>query len=260
MRQTTQILILLIFITLVPALADEDANKLISKYLNQMVRHTANFSIGIEYYVKDSSPIHLSFSWKRWVQKEKVSHLIEMQYPNSEAGKRLLVHEYPNGSSDRFAFRPKSVLKKNIRITGPRHYRYKKLRISVQELIGGELAKYTHHLLETKRLNKKDCYLIENRLKLLFRNNSDYPRSVIALSVKNHELVQWKLYDRDNRLAKLILPGKIKDIDGVRTIISFRITDPRRDSTLIFNVKSADYHPRFNPIIFEKENLTESIQ
>lgn len=260
MRQTTRILILFFFIGLMPALADQQANQLISNYLNQMVRHSATFSIGVEYYVKEKAPIRLSFSWKRWVQQKKVSHLIEMEYPNSEEGKRLLVHEYPNGSSDRFAFRPKSVLKKNVRITGPRHYRYKRLRISVQELIGGELAKYTHHFLEKKRFNNKDCYLIENRLKPLFRNKSDYPRSVIALSVKNQELAQWELYDRDDHLAKLILPGKIKDIDGVRTIISFRITDPRRNSTLIFNVKSVDYHPRFDPIIFKKENLTESVQ
>jgi len=260
MIKTTPILILFFLASLMPTLADQDANQLISNYLNQMVKHTATFSIGVEYYVKDKSPIRLSFSWKRWVQQTKVSHLIEMEYPNSEVGKRLLVHEYPNGSSERFAFRPKSVLKKNVRITGPRHYRYKKLRISVQELIGGELAKYTHHFLKKKRLNNKNCYLIENRLKPLYRNESDYPRSVIALSVNEQELVQWELYNRDNHLAKLILPGKIKDIDGVRTILSFRITEPRRESTLVFNVKSVDYHPRFDPIIFKKENLTESIQ
>lgn len=260
MIQIVQILTLSFLMGLMPALADKHANQLISKYLDQMVRHTANFSIEVEYYVEDNPPVRLSFSWKRWIQQKKTSHLIEMKSPNSEAGKRLLVYEYPNGSSDQFAFRPKSVLKKNVRITGPRHYRYKKLRISVQELIGGELGKYTHHFLEKKQLNKKDCYLIENHLKPLFLSKSDYPRSIIALSSENQELVQWELYDRANRLAKRIIAEEIEEIDGIRTITSFRMNDPRRNSTLMFNVKSVDYNPRFDPIIFVKENLTQSIQ
>ena len=238
-----------------PVLADERGDELIAAYLDQAAGKNARVTIQIKHVKGSQPPIFLAFTWMRRVQAKLTSHFIRMESPPSEQGKLLLVHERPDGSSDYVAYRPQSALSKKVRISGARHYKYKSLRISVQELIGGELAKYTHHYLGNREIGGVSCHLVENRLKPEFTGKSDFPRSILALSADRMTMVQWELYDRSNRLARKMVATETKVVDGTPTVTRARISSPQRDSQLQFNVQSIEFDPSFKPDLFRKEFL-----
>ena len=141
-----------------PALGDERGDELIAAYLEQAARKNKRVTVQVKHVKGSQPPIVLAFTWMRRVQAKLTSHFIRMESPESEQGKLLLVHERADGSSDFVAYRPQSALRKKVRISGARHYKYKSLRISVQELIGGELAKYTHHFLGNREISGVLCH------------------------------------------------------------------------------------------------------
>lgn len=240
-----------------PALADERGDKLITAYLDQAARKNQRVTVRVKHVKGSPPPIFLAFTWMRRVQAELTSHLIRMEAPESERGKLLLVHERPDGSSDFLAYRPRSALRKKIRISGARHYKYKSLRISVQELIGGELAKYTHHYLGSKEVGGVPCHRVENRLKPEFIGKSDFPRTVLALSADSMTMVQWELYDRTNRLARKMVAIETRVVEGTPMVTRARISSPQRDSHLQWTMESIEFDPQFQPGLFRKETLQQ---
>ena len=238
-----------------PVLADERGDELIAAYLDQAARKNARVTVQVKHVKGSQPPIRLAFTWMRRVQAKLTSHFIRMEAPRSEQGKLLLVHERPDGSSDFVAYRPQSALRKKVRISGARHYKYKSLRISVQELIGGELAKYTHHFLDSREVGGVLCHRVENRLKPEFTGKSDFPRSVLALSADRMTMVQWELYDRANRLARKIVATETKVVKGTPMVTQARISSPQRDSQLQWTVQSIEFDPPFEPDLFRKESL-----
>ncbi len=255
MRQLPYLIPCLCLAVASPGLADERGDALIASYLDQTAHKNARLTIRVEHSQGIQPPIRLAFTWMRRVQSKLTSHFIRMEAPPSEKGKLLLVHQRPDGSSDYIAYRPQSALRKKVRISGARHYKHKNLRISVQELIGGELAKYTHHFLGSQEVRGVPCHLVENRLKPQFRSKSDFPRSVLALSTEKQTMVQWKLYGRSNRLVKKIVAVETREIDGIPTVIQARVTNLQRGSQLLVNVQSVEYDPQFDPELFRKEYL-----
>ena len=238
-----------------PALADKRGDELIAAYLDQAARKNARVNVQVKHVKGSQPPILLAFTWMRRVQAKLTSHFIRMEAPESEQGKLLLVHERPDGSSEFVAYRPQSALRKKVRISGARHYKYKSLRISVQELIGGELAKYTHHFLGSREIGGVHCHLVENRLKPEFIGKSDFPRSILALSADSMTMVQWELYDRTNRLARKIVATETKVVEGTPTVTQAQISNPQRDSRLQWTVQSIEFDPPFEPDLFRKESL-----
>lgn len=251
-----RLLILCIFLAAAsPALADERGDELIAAYLDQAAGKNQRVTVQVRHVKGSQPPILLAFTWMRRVRAELTSHLIRMEAPESEEGKLLLVHERPDGSSEFVAYRPQSALRKKVRISGARHYKYKSLRISVQELIGGELAKYTHHFLGSRKVEGIPCHLVENRLKPEFIGKSDFPRSILALSADSMTMVQWELYDRTNRLARKMVATETRVVEGTPMVTQARISSPQRDSHLQWTVQSIEFDPPFQPDLFRKEFL-----
>lgn len=238
-----------------PALADERGDELIAAYLEQAARKNKRVTVQVKHVKGSQPPIVLAFTWMRRVQAKLTSHFIRMEAPPSEQGKLLLVHERPDGSSDFVAYRPQSALRKKVRISGARHYKYKSLRISVQELIGGELAKYTHHFLGSRKVGGVPCHLVENRLRPEFTGKSDFPRTILALSTDTMTMVQWELYDRTNRLARKMVATETKLVEGTPMVTQARISSPQRDSQLQWTVQSIEFDPPFEADLFRKESL-----
>src|SRR5437773_8164465 len=124
-----------------PYLAGADAagEQVVLRYLSESARKDAVLSMAVDYTEPGKERLHLEFTWMRKIKQGLASHLLRIETPESEKGKLLLVREKPGGGADYLAYRPGSVLKKKVRITGAREYKFKALTVSVQELIGGEL-------------------------------------------------------------------------------------------------------------------------
>jgi len=241
-----------------PGFSGKKADALIASHLEKTTRRNARITIQVDHRRGKKPPISLAYTWLRHVRPSFTAHLIRMESPPSQKGKLVLVHEGSDGSAEYTAYRPKSTMKKKVRISGSRHYKYKSLRISIQELIGGELGKYTHHYIGQQKLRGVECHLIENRIKLNFKRKTDYPRSILALRASNHLMVRWELYDKSNRLEKEIVALETLEMEGVEMVTQAQVTNLKRGSKLLLKVNTVEYNPKFDPKLFEKKYLSRN--
>jgi hypothetical protein len=238
---------------------DVRGDKLIERYLNQSVRQGAIFSGVVDYCKPQQEPIRVEFTWMRKVKQDLISHLVRIESPLSEKGKLLLVHEKANGEADHIAYRPHSLLKKEVGISAKHRYTYKELSISVQEIIGGELLKYSHHFKGTERLNSITCHVVENRLLTQFKNDSDYPRSLIYLREDNGMPLKAELFGKPDNF-KVIYFEEVKAIDGIWTIVRAHLEDLKDKGQLVITLKEARYNPDLKDHLFSEEHLKANSQ
>ena len=250
--------LLLLMVSLPAALADPKGEQLVNQYLNQSAHRNAIFKMGVDYEEAGKEPIHLEFTWMRKSKQGLMSHLIKMEAPPSEKGKLLLVHEKPDGDTDYIAYRPNSALKKKVRVSGARNYKYKGLTISVQELIGGELQQYDHQSKGMKALDGIRCQVVENRIKPQFKNDSNYPRSITYFREDNGMLQKWELYGDSDKLEKVIDAGEIKKIQGNWTLTVARVEDLKKKGKLGLKVIDGNYDQSMSDELFNYEYLKQN--
>jgi hypothetical protein len=240
------------------ALADTRGDELIDRYLNQSARRDAALTMSVEYQEMQQEAVRLEFTWMRKNAQGLMFHLIRMEAPPSEKGKLLLVREKPDGDADYIAYRPNSALKKKVRISGARNYRFKGLTISVQELIGGELRKYSHEFKGEKTLGNVACLMVENRLKAQFEDDSNHPRSVCYLRKDNGMLQRWELFGNSDKLEKVISSEELKPVQGFWTVTQARVDDLKRKGQLTLRLKEARYNPDLKASLFSEEYLKQN--
>ena len=236
------------------AYANLRGDQLIDQYLTRSARHDAVLFVRVDYQEPKEEPVRLEFTWMRKVKPDVTSHLLRIEAPGSEKGKLLLVHEKADGVTDYFAYRPRSTLKRKVRISGTRNYQYKGLSISVQEIIGGELLKYNHQFNGIETLNGMACYVVENQLRAEFKNDSNYPRLRIYLREDNGMPLRAELFGKSDQL-KMIYFEEVQKIEGIWTIARARIEDPRKQAELIVTLKEAHYNPDLEDYWFTEEYL-----
>jgi hypothetical protein len=237
--------------------ADPRGDELVSRYLKESVRREAILSMQVDYHEPQKEELRLEFTWMRRVRQGLTSHLIRLEAPPSEKGKLLLVQEKLDGGADYLAYRPNSVLKKKVRVSGARDYKYKGLTISVQELIGGELGKYSHQSKGVQQLQGVACNVVENVLFPKFKGDSDYPRSIIYLRQDNGLLQKWELFGKSGQLEKVIHGEEIKTLQNLPTVTIARVEELKKKSKLILTTKQAQYNPKLNDEWFSEKYLTQ---
>lgn len=236
---------------------DARGDELIDKYLNLSARWDAVLSMRVDYQEQQKDPIHLEFTWMRKIKQGLAWHLIRMEAPPSEKGKLLLVHEKADGDAEYIAYRPSALMKK-VRVSGARNYKYKGLSISVQELIGGELLKYGHQFKGTEKLNGLACSVVENKLRSQFKNDSNYPRSLIYLREDNGMALKWELFGNSNRLEKIIQVEEVKRIDGVWAVARALVEDLKKKGHLTLTLKEAQLNPDLKDQWFSEDYLKQN--
>jgi hypothetical protein len=241
-----------------PVVADPRGDELVARYLKESVRREAILTMQVDYQEPQKEGLQLSFTWMRRVRQGLTSHLIRLESPPSEQGKLLLVHEKPDGGAEYLAYRPNSVLKKKVRISGARDYKYKGLTISVQELIGGELGKYSHQSKGVQQLQGVTCNVVENLLQPKFKNDSDFPKSVIYLRQDNGLLQKWELFGKSGQLEKVIREEEIKTLQGFPTVTVAQVEELKKKSKLTLRMKEAQYNPKLNDEWFSEKYLSQN--
>ena len=237
---------------------DARGDELIDKYLNLSARRDAVLSMRVDYREQQKEPIRLEFTWMRKIKQGLAWHLLRMESPLSEKGKLLLVHEKENGDAEYIAYRPNSVLKKKVRVSAARNYKYKGLSISVQELIGGELLKYTHQFKGVEKVNGVICYVVENKLRSQFKNDSNYPRSLIYLRQDNGMPLKWELFGNSDTLEKIIQVEAVKKIDGLWMVARALVEDLKKKGQLTLTLKEADPNPDLKDQWFREDYLKKN--
>jgi hypothetical protein len=238
--------------------SDDRGTQLIDRYLNQSARKNAVLEMAVEYQEPGKEPVRLEFTWMRKINDGLASHLLRMEAPPSEKGKLLLVRERLDGGTDYVAYRPNSALKKKVRVNAARNYKYKGLSISVQELIGGELQKYNHQYKGAQTVDGISCQVVESILRDQFKNDSNYPRTLIYLRDDNGMALKWDLFGNSNRLEKKIQVEELKQIEGVWTLGRVRVEDLNKKSQLKLILKSVHYNPDLKDQIFSEEYLKQN--
>ena len=147
---------------------------------------------------------------------------------------------------------------KKVRVNAARNYKYKGLSISVQELIGGELHKYNHQYHGDQTVDGISCQVVESTLRDQFKNDSNYPRTLIYLRDDNGMPLKWDLFGNSNRLEKKIQVEEIKQFEGVWTLNRIRVDDLKKKSRLMLILREVHYHPDLKNQSFSEQYLKQN--
>jgi Outer membrane lipoprotein-sorting protein len=237
--------------------ADPRGDHLIDQYLNQSARHDAVLSIRVDHTRPGAEPVGVEFTWIRRVREDSIAHLLRIDSPSAERGKLLLVHEGADGTANYVAYRPNSALKKKVRLSGTRDYEYKGLKISVQEIIGGELLKYSHRFDRSQSLDGIGCQIVVNRLKPQFNKDSDYQQLRIFLRDDNGMPLRAELFEKSG-LSKVIYFEEIRKIQGIWTITRARVEELKEHGQVVVTLKEAQYRPELEDCWFSEECLKQT--
>ncbi len=248
----------LLFIPLLYAGPDLGGEELVNRYLNQASRKSAVLTMSALYREPGTEPVLLEFVWMRKSKAGRMSHLIRIESPPSEKGKLLLVKETGSGQAEYIAYRPSSALKKKVRVSGARNYKYKTLTISVQELIGGEFGKYTHQLKGEEVVNGVACHRVESLLLPQFQSDSNYRRLFCFLRKDNGMLWKWELFGKSGQLEKIIQIVEIKPLQGFLTVTQAEVQDLKRKGELKLSLKDGRYNVELKDDLFSEDYLKQN--
>lgn len=125
--------------------------------------------------------------------------------------------------------------------------------MSLQELIGGQVEKYSHKLVGEETIGSVPVYRTEGKLKE--GAESKFPRLVLLISKENNALLTGEFYDNNNELARRLTVDKLEQVAGHWTRMQWTVDNVARQKKIKFETLSAKYDDSLNDALFTREHL-----
>jgi outer membrane lipoprotein-sorting protein len=166
--------------------------------------------------------------------------VVVFQSPASVKGTRFLTIDKSSGGSDRWIFLP--GLGKVRRIAASESggsFMGTDFSYDDMSAMNREVEKDTHTLLREETLNGAACYVIQSRPK---DNDFQYSRMLLWIDKNNNVIYQVEMYDKRDRLLKLMESGALKDIQGrlTPTMTTVRTVTAGTSTTIYMDIIKYD--------------------
>ncbi len=123
-----------------------------------------------------------------------------------------------------------------------------------EDLGGLKLDDYIYKRGKDKTINNRSCFKVTSVAKA---SDARYPRRTSWIDKERFVPVQVKVYNRDNKLEKVIVAGDIRNINGIH--IPFKTVSKNlvQNHTTILEVVRAEVDNGIDAIAFDKEKMGE---
>jgi outer membrane lipoprotein-sorting protein len=121
-----------------------------------------------------------------------------------------------------------------------------------EDLGGIKLDAYTYKRGKDKKIADRVCYKVTVRAK---DKTARYPKRVTWVDKENFVPVQAKVYNRDNKLALVMVAGDIRNISGIYIPFKIVAKDLIKDHTTILQVSKAEVNTGIDNLPFNKDTM-----
>lgn len=204
---------------------------------------------------KDSKKDQVEFKIQRQYSADRVSTFLSVLAPHEEIDKALLAFERRDQATQAFSYLP--GLKKLSKLNSEKQIGFHGAKVTVQELLGMELDKYTHGTGE--RVMKGEEALIKVEFKEKPYLGLAFPRIVGYFRERDEQPVGFELYDLRNELQKRVEIQEVKLIENRRTITKVMIDDLSQKLKLQLHTLKIGYDSGLPDSLFTEKHLISFI-
>jgi hypothetical protein len=232
-----------------------DVNALIKKLATQDGAQDASAEMRLQVEEADGKRAQLEFNLQRKYTPEQTATFIRVTAPREESDKAILAIEKAGQPTEATSYL--AGLKKLAKLKSNNTISFRDAKVTVQELLGMELAQYEYGAAE--RVTDNGTALIKAEGKAKPDSLLAYPRIVVFFSEDKHEPVRFELFDEKNELAKRASFDASQAIQNKQTImrVSFEDLAAKRKSSI--ETRSIKYDQNLSAKLFTEENLKSII-
>ncbi|MBF0224135.1 MAG: outer membrane lipoprotein-sorting protein [Desulfobacterales bacterium] len=123
---------------------------------------------------------------------------------------------------------------------------------SYEEVDKRPLNKDDFKLLREEQFDGNDCYVLEFTAK---DKEETFPKRIAWVKKDNFISVKVESYDSSGNLAKVFTVSRLKEIDGVWTVLSCKMEDLRTKGYTTMELSNVKYNTGLSDRMFQKESL-----
>ncbi|WP_319524310.1 outer membrane lipoprotein-sorting protein [uncultured Desulfosarcina sp.] len=192
--------------------------------------------------------------------------------------RKVILKEYTDGDLSRILFRFTDSLKRGltfltIETDGPtndqylyvpaigrprqiasqdRQNNFEDTDMTNEDLGGLKLDDYTYKRGKDATLAGRACYKVTARAKAA---DARFPKRIAWFDQENFIPLQIKVYNRDNKLQRVIVAGDVRTIGGIHLPFKTVAKDLIEDHTTILEIVKAEVDSGIDPLDFDKEKM-----
>ncbi|MGP1437721.1 MAG: outer membrane lipoprotein-sorting protein [Treponema sp.] len=180
--------------------------------------------------------------------------LIDFKEPAIAKGTRFLMQEKQDGSMDQRIFLPS--LKKVKRIAtesdGSESFMGTDFSYNDVSFMTRDAENDDFTMLEEKKLDGKDCYVIEGKPK---DANYSYAKTILFISKQDNMILKVEFYNKENMLVKTLELSNYKKIQNVLTPMQTKLSTISTNTSTIIELQKVNYGMQIPEKVFTTKYL-----
>jgi hypothetical protein len=197
----------------------------------------------------------VEFRIQRKYSDDRAYTFLAVISPREDADKALLTIERADQPTEAFSYL--SGLKKLTKFSSDRQLGFHGAKVTVQEMLGMELARYTHGAGERVEADGESLIKIEFKEKEY--SNLAFPRIVGFFHEKEQSPARFELFNLSNELQKAVRIEQVKTIQNRRTITRLAIDDLQQKLKIKVETRSIVYDRGLPDKLFTEDHLKSFI-
>ena len=169
-------------------------------------------------------------------------------------GLTFLTIETHGRDNDQYLFAPAIGRPRQI-ASQDRQNNFEDTDLTNEDLGGIKLADYTYKRGKDKMINNRPCFKVTSMAK---DRNARFPRRTAWIDQKTFVPVRVKVYNRDNKLERILAAGDIRTIKGINIPFKTVSKNLLQNHTTILQVVRAQVDKGIDSLAFDKEKMGEA--
>ncbi len=180
--------------------------------------------------------------------------MIKFKAPANVKGTRFLIRERKDGSMDQRIFLPKLGKSRRISAESQGEEPFMGTDFSHNDIsfMDRDTSLDTLSILKEEKYNGKDCFVIQALPK---DKSFVYSKTLMWIEKDNYIFLKGEFYNKKNQLIKLIELSDYKDVDGIMTPYTTKLSTVNADTSTIVRIKILKYGQKIPEGVFTKKYL-----
>lgn len=202
----------------------------------------------------DGKRDQLDFRLQRKYMPDSVKTFLTVLAPREESDKALLAVERADRATEAFSYL--AGLKRVAKLASSSTLTFRGTKVTVQELLGLELAHYVASASE--RIREGDEEFLKYTLDAPAERTLAFKRIIgLFRNAEDPVPVRFELYDDRERLQKTMRIEEMRAIEGRRTITRIAVEDHAQNRRLRLDTRTMQFNRRLADKLFTEANLID---
>lgn len=197
----------------------------------------------------------VDFRLQRKYSENGAATFLTVLSPKEESDKAILAVEKNNQPTEAFSYL--AGLKRLAKLDSARQLGFRGAKVTVQELLGMELGKYSHDAGKREMVDGEPFIKVEFKAK--YDLGLAFPRIIGYFQEKDQAPARFELFGENGELSKKVTIEEVKPIQNHQTIARLTIEDLGQKLKLKLEMRKIEFDKGLSDKLFTEQNLKSSV-